>query len=143
MHFYTFFLYLLTVFVCAAGFIQVQTSNKSILMHHKFCIIDGPRAIKRKNVLRAYAEKLNIHAQSNPFTKTQPKHKPAKGFVMSGSLNWSTQAMITNYESVIVTSNTNIVSKFEKEFASLWVETEPVGTQMELSSQKIKKLNIM
>lgn len=97
-------------------------------MHHKFCIIDGPKAIKRKSILKAYAEKLNFHAQfSKQHVKQQPKGKPAKAFVMSGSLNWSTQAMVSNHESVIVTSHPNIVSKFEKEFESLWVETEPVN----------------
>lgn len=96
-------------------------------MHHKFCIVDGPKAIKRKNILKAYAEKLNVHAQ---FSKTNIKQAPItkeiKGFVMSGSLNWSTQAMVSNHESVIVTSHPNIVSKFEKEFESLWVENESV-----------------
>ncbi|KAL0872206.1 hypothetical protein ABMA27_004609 [Loxostege sticticalis] len=109
------------------SFIQVQTSKKSILMHHKFCIIDGPKAMKRKNILKAYAEKLNVHAQLNKNgTKPQAKNKQTKAFVMSGSLNWSTQAMVSNHESVIVTSHANIVSKFEKEFESLWVETEQV-----------------
>ncbi|XP_060802636.1 uncharacterized protein LOC106139928 [Amyelois transitella] len=109
------------------SFIQVQTNKKSILMHHKFCVIDGPKAVKRKNILKAYAEKLNVHAQ---FTNTRMslklmKSKQVKGFVMSGSLNWSTQAMTSNHESVIVTSHPNIVGKFEKEFESLWVENEP------------------
>lgn len=110
------------------GFIQVQTNKKSILMHHKFCIVDGPRAIKRKNILKTYAEKLNVHAQFTKSNGPQPP-KPKQqisGFVMSGSLNWSTQAMVSNHESVIVTSHSNIVSKFEKEFESLWVETESV-----------------
>lgn len=121
-----------------SGFIQVQTNKKSMLMHHKFCIVDGPKAIKRKNMLKAHAEKLNSHAL---FTKHNIKHqskpKSAKGFVMSGSLNWSTQAMISNHESVIVTSNTNIVSKFEKEFESLWVENEPVSIIFYLSEKRM------
>lgn len=95
-------------------------------MHHKFCIIDGPKAIKRKNLLKAHAEKLNIHSKFAKQNSKQSKTKGIKGFVMSGSLNWSTQAMVSNRESVIVTSNTNIVNKFEKEFESLWVEEEPV-----------------
>ncbi|XP_046969078.1 mitochondrial cardiolipin hydrolase-like [Vanessa cardui] len=107
------------------SFIQVQTNKKSILMHHKFCIIDGPKAVKRKNILKAYAEKLNIHAQFMKHNVKQIKTKQNKGFVMSGSLNWSTQAMVSNHESVIVTSHPNIVNKFEKEFESLWVEDEP------------------
>lgn len=97
-------------------------------MHHKFCIVDGPKAIQRKNILKAHAEKLNSHAQfAKPNVKHQSKPKPVRGFVMSGSLNWSTQAMVSNNESVIVTSNANIVSKFEKEFESLWMENEPVS----------------
>ncbi|XP_053606406.1 mitochondrial cardiolipin hydrolase-like [Plodia interpunctella] len=110
------------------SFIQVQTNKKSILMHHKFCVVDGPKAIKRKSTLKAYAEKLNVHAQftnAKMSTKQMAKSKQVKGFVMSGSLNWSTQAMVSNHESVIVTSHPNIVGKFEKEFESLWVENEP------------------
>lgn len=110
-------------------------------MHHKFCIVDGPRAIKRKNILKAYAEKLNVHAQYTPSSvKSQLKSKPARGFVMSGSLNWSTQAMVSNHESVIVTSHPNIVGKFEKEFESLWVETESVSRFM-LHNNSISKSN--
>lgn len=108
-----------------SGFIQVQTNKKSILMHHKFCIIDGPKAIKRKAKLRAYAEKLNIYTQ--PSEINMQSKRPPKAFVMSGSLNWSTQAMITNYENIIVTSNSSIVNKFENEFGCLWDETEPVS----------------
>ncbi|XP_014368593.1 mitochondrial cardiolipin hydrolase [Papilio machaon] len=108
------------------SFIQVQTNKRSILMHHKFCIVDGPKAIKRKLLLRAHAEKLNVHGHlTRKITNQFPKIKNTKGFVMSGSLNWSTQAMVSNHESVIVTSHPNIVSKFEKEFESLWVENEP------------------
>lgn len=100
-------------------------------MHHKFCIIDGPKAIKRKNILKSYAEKLNAHAQfAKTSVKQQAKTKQFRGFVMSGSLNWSTQAMVSNHESVIVTSHPNIVSKFEKEFESLWVENDPVSNNI-------------
>ncbi|KAJ8713255.1 hypothetical protein PYW07_013625 [Mythimna separata] len=111
------------------SFIQVQTSKQSMLMHHKFCIIDGPKAIKRKILLKAHAEKLNIHGRFLKNLNQVAKNKPIRGFVMSGSLNWSTQAMMSNYESVIVTSNPIIVGKFEKEFDTLWVENEPALTK--------------
>ncbi|XP_041987751.1 mitochondrial cardiolipin hydrolase-like [Aricia agestis] len=108
------------------SFIRVQTNKKPILMHHKFCIIDGPKALKRKAILKQYAEKLNIHAKYTRLDDNhQTKIKQVKGFVMSGSLNWSTQAMAANHESVIVTSHPTIVEKFEREFESLWVEDEP------------------
>ncbi|XP_068618502.1 mitochondrial cardiolipin hydrolase-like [Battus philenor] len=108
------------------SFIQVQTNKRSILMHHKFCIVDGPKAIRRKNIIKAHAEKLNVHANyTNENSRQLSKTRITKGFVMSGSLNWSTQAMVSNHESVIVTSHPNIMNKFEKEFESLWVETEP------------------
>lgn len=105
-------------------------SKKAILLHHKFCIVDGPKAIKRKKILKAHAEKLNIHASFAKTVKMAPKNKQINGFVMSGSLNWSTQAMVSNRESVIVTSNQHIVGQFEKEFESLWVEDEPVIFQL-------------
>ncbi|XP_050680899.1 mitochondrial cardiolipin hydrolase-like [Leptidea sinapis] len=108
------------------SFIQVQMNKKNILMHHKFCIIDGPKAIRRKSILKAYAEKLNVHARFAKQNVKPSKAKPVRGFVMSGSLNWSTQAMVSNHESVIVTSHSNIVNKFETEFESLWVEDEPI-----------------
>lgn len=110
------------------GFIQVQTNKKIRVMHHKFCIIDGPKAIKRKNELKAHAEKLNAHAQfAKIFKKVPaPKNKAVTSFVMTGSLNWSTQAMIANHDNVVVTSHPNIVGRFENEFQSLWVENESV-----------------
>ncbi|CAK1550935.1 unnamed protein product [Leptosia nina] len=134
------------------SFIQVQTNKKSILMHHKFCIIDGPKAVKRKNALKAYAEKLNVHAQLVRQNVKVSKTKVVRGFVMSGSLNWSTQAMVSNHESVIVTSNSNILSKFEKEFESLWEEDEPYNRKVlfyfvivkwfQISPTKMSNINI-
>ncbi|KAH9629323.1 hypothetical protein HF086_017698 [Spodoptera exigua] len=112
------------------SFIQVQTTSKSrktFLMHHKFCIVDGPKAIHRKNMLKAHAEKLNVHAKDIKNPVKIPAKVNVTGFVMSGSLNWSSHAMISNHESVIVTSHPKIVTKFENEFGSLWVENEPVG----------------
>lgn len=110
-----------------SGHIQVQPKKDDVIMHHKFCIIDGPRAIKRKNLLKAYAEKINIHAQNiKHSSKANQKIRSLKGFIMSGSLNWSTQAMISNRENVIITSNSNIVGKLEKEFENLWIEKETV-----------------
>ncbi|CAG4939486.1 unnamed protein product [Parnassius apollo] len=88
------------------SFIQVQTSKKSILMHHKFCIVDGPKAIKRKNLLKAHAETLNVPTEfSKDCVKQTSKNRNTKGFVMSGSLNWSTQAMVSNHESVIASKD--------------------------------------
>ncbi|CAH1638888.1 unnamed protein product [Spodoptera littoralis] len=108
------------------SFIQVQPSKKTILMHHKFCIVDGPKAIHRKKLLKAQAEKLNSHAkETKKPVKIQAKVK-VTGFVMSGSLNWSSHAMVSNHESVIVTSHPKIVDKFETEFGSLWVDNEPI-----------------
>lgn len=46
--------------------------------------------------------------------------------VMTGSLNWTSQAMFGNYENVIVTSQKVIVDNYKQEFERLWVLFKPV-----------------
>lgn len=93
-------------------------------MHHKFCIIDGPMAVKRKTKLKNQAENLNVFGRKTFSFCKRNADKKIKAFIMSGSLNWSTQAMIENHDNVVITSNEVVVAKFEKEFGRLWMDSD-------------------
>lgn len=78
-------------------------------MHHKFCIIDGPirQAELLEDSIKAEREVLSEHKN---------------GFVMYGSMNWTTQASSGNYENMILTNDASLVLQFEKIFNDIWID---------------------
>ncbi|XP_037045463.1 mitochondrial cardiolipin hydrolase-like [Bradysia coprophila] len=70
-------------------------------MHHKFCLIDTDKSTKKIVVPGA----LRI---------------PSNGVVMTGSMNWTFQAMDQNWENLRITSDKFFVEKFHNEFNAIW-----------------------
>lgn len=79
--------------------IPVRWTKSTNLMHHKFCILDA--------------------SVVNKVTKVTP-------LVMTGSLNWTNQALSGNWEDVTVTSQEELVREFKAEFERLWVLFRPI-----------------
>ncbi|XP_028170060.1 mitochondrial cardiolipin hydrolase-like [Ostrinia furnacalis] len=77
--------------------IQVRWMKSTRLMHHKFYLIDA----------------------STDDEQVTP-------VVMTGSLNWTNQALYGNWEDVIVTSQEVIVDQYKARFEKLWKEFKPV-----------------
>lgn len=77
--------------------IPVRWMKSTNLMHHKFCVIDT----------------LSEDPNTTPF-------------VMSGSLNWTNQALWGNYEDCLVTSQKKLVEQFQMEFERLWILFKPI-----------------
>lgn len=77
--------------------IEVRWMKSVNLMHHKFCLIDA----------------------STTNTGTTP-------LLVNGSLNWTKQGLLGNYENVSVTSQRDLVEGYMKEFERLWVLFKPI-----------------
>lgn len=73
--------------------VELRWMRSKHIMHHKFCIIDA---------------------------STNAKDERIVPFVMTGSLNWTNQALNGNWESVVVTSEPKIVQLYKNEFERLW-----------------------
>ncbi|CAG4926675.1 unnamed protein product [Colias eurytheme] len=76
--------------------VPVRWMKSTDIMHNKFCIIDA-----------LGGEELTP-------------------FVMTGSLNWTTQALYRNWENLLITSQRDIVEQYSKEFERLWQEFRPI-----------------
>lgn len=79
--------------------IELRWMKSTNLMHHKFCIID--------------ANYDSIDSDVIPF-------------VMTGSLNWTTQGLNGNWEDVLVTSKPIIVHQLHMEFEKLWTQFKAI-----------------
>ncbi|XP_041973928.1 mitochondrial cardiolipin hydrolase-like [Aricia agestis] len=78
--------------------IPVRWMKSTNLMHHKFCLIDT----------------MDESGLTTPVA-------------ISGSLNWTNQALSGNWEDVIVTSQPSIVQQYKNEFEKLWTQFKPIG----------------
>ncbi|XP_055846501.1 mitochondrial cardiolipin hydrolase [Episyrphus balteatus] len=84
--------------------IPVRFPNATnMLMHHKFCILDGPGRSRALSKM-----------QKKPFENSQ-------GILFTGSLNWTHQGFNANFENMLITSNSKLVEKFEEEFERMWL----------------------
>lgn len=93
-------------FSCGSGIkklirhgIPVRWIKSTNLMHHKFCLAD-----------------------------TQCTNGQVTPFLMTGSLNWTNQALCGNYEDYLVTSQKELVQQYQDEFERLWILFKPIVT---------------
>ncbi|XP_054729987.1 mitochondrial cardiolipin hydrolase [Anastrepha obliqua] len=89
--------------------VAVRCPMTTMLMHHKFCLLDGPKRARTvlANVGKTYDSKT------------------AKGIVMSGSLNWTMQGFGGNWENIVISSNKVLLEQFEDEFERMWLTFAP------------------
>ncbi|CAK1548144.1 unnamed protein product [Leptosia nina] len=76
--------------------IHVRWMKSTDIMHNKFCIVDS---LAQDDLLP---------------------------FVMTGSLNWTNQALYRNWENLLITSNRDIVKVYRTEFERIWQEFKPI-----------------
>lgn len=77
--------------------------TSTYLMHHKFCVFDGPvrvKAVSKKNI-----QDLDSH-------------------LLTGSTNWTNDGFSTNWENILITSNLKLVKEFENEYQRIWEDFE-------------------
>ncbi|XP_037937397.1 mitochondrial cardiolipin hydrolase [Teleopsis dalmanni] len=83
--------------------ISVRWPSSVLLMHHKFCIIDG-----------------EYRAGQVVDLKTGRQRARPRGVLLTGSLNWTMQGFGGNWENILITSNKKLINAYELEFARLW-----------------------
>ncbi|XP_075988691.1 uncharacterized protein LOC142984774 [Anticarsia gemmatalis] len=77
--------------------IPVRWMKSTNLMHHKFCLIDT----------------LSQNTDVTPL-------------LMVGSLNWTNQALCGNNENCLITSQEQLIKKYQAEFDKLWDLFKPI-----------------
>lgn len=77
--------------------------TSTYLMHHKFCVFDGPGRTKKV-------------ATTNTGT--------LDSYLLTGSTNWTNDGFSTNWENILVTSNLKLIMEFENEFQRIWEDFE-------------------
>lgn len=90
--------------------ITIRISHDST-MHHKLCLIDVPYDENKKKL---------VAPQSTPSLALAPIRYPKNGVAITGSLNWTRDALLSNRENFLVTSNENVCECSAVEFFDLW-----------------------
>lgn len=88
--------------------VSVRVCDSSTL-HHKLCLIDvfpKPVKVKRKS-----------------FSTV---HIPQSGITITGSLNWTREALLSNEENFLVTSNKSVCQASLSAFMKLWAKSRTI-----------------
>jgi len=85
-------------------------------LHHKICLVDVPYDERKK--------KLVAH---NPDKRSgfEAVSIPSHGLAVTGSLNWTREALINNQENFIVTTNKIVCERSAAEFYEMWNTSRP------------------
>lgn len=92
-------------------------------LHHKFCLIDVPYNNNIFATTEQASSKTEIVEMRNNDKPCQV-NIPKNGILINGSLNWTREALTSNYENFIVTSNRNIINEYYDEFVERWKDSE-------------------
>lgn len=79
-------------------------------MHHKFCLIDAPSC-----------DKMEIFSAINGKVGNESRIVlPKRGLLITGSLNWTSEALSNNVENFIVTSDEKLIKDYQRFFYDCW-----------------------
>lgn len=88
--------------------VRVETKHT---MHHKFVLIDVPHECNR--------------GQGPNEIYDWPFYVPNSGLLLTGSLNFTMEALTKNHENIILTSNKRLIKTYMDNFLVLWNELNP------------------
>lgn len=92
--------------------IFIPVRIEKITMHHKFCVIDAPGS-------------GNLDLKTTWEPKSLKRFDiPANGLLITGSCNFTMEALTSNHENIIVTSNKMLVDKYLEQFEIIWKKLE-------------------
>lgn len=86
-------------------------------LHHKFCLIDVPY---NNNIFATEGSSETVMNYDKPCQVNIPKN----GLLINGSLNWTREALTSNYENFIVTSKRNVINEYYDEFVERWKDSQ-------------------
>ena len=90
-------------------------------LHHKFCLIDVPY---NNNIFGDLTEGSSEIVVDMNCNKACQVNIPKNGILINGSLNWTREALTSNYENFIVTSNRKFINDYYDEFVERWKDSE-------------------
>ncbi|EDW73685.1 uncharacterized protein Dwil_GK19590 [Drosophila willistoni] len=91
--------------------IPIRLESSGFVLHHKFAIIDGePRILELEQDQQRWYTRL--------WSRT--------GFVMTGSLNWTRQGTMKNFENVVAISNRSVQQFYQPIFDEMWIRFHPL-----------------
>ncbi|XP_022220904.2 mitochondrial cardiolipin hydrolase [Drosophila obscura] len=76
----------------------------TLIMHHKFCVIDGKTRVQ---------EILQLKQRKWP--------RPYESVLISGSVNWTYNGFCGNYENCTISSDEVMTCQFQEEFNRMWM----------------------
>lgn len=79
------------------------------------CVDNGSRCVRCDRQKKSAVEKCKLQ-------ETATEVLPLGGLVMSGSTNWTMQALSSNWDNMVVTSMPELVTPFQMEFQRMWKE---------------------
>jgi phosphatidylserine/phosphatidylglycerophosphate/cardiolipin synthase-like enzyme len=88
-----------------------------VTMHHKFCLIDAPYS--REMEIFSSNQNVNVGTTADNFERIV---LPKQGLLITGSLNWTREALSSNAENFIVTSERKLINDYQKFFFDCWNE---------------------
>lgn len=100
-------------------------------MHHKFCLIDAPCDNNEMEIFLANRNVDKVVGNNNSSNNNNDDDNdgsarivlPEHGLLITGSLNWTREALLSNVENFVVTSNVNLIKDYQKFFFDCWNET--------------------
>lgn len=99
------------------------------------CVDDGSRCVRCDAQRKKVVEKCKLQEAA-----TEPL--PLGGLVMTGSTNWTMQALSGNWDNMVVTSMPEIVSPFQLEFQRLWKEFAILPPLIDSAGDKAQKKSL-
>lgn len=105
--------YIINRFRDVVSGVKVKSKLSTTLMHHKFCIVDCPsrvNVLSPSNTRISLGQRLLLRLIGNPH----------RGLLITGSMNWTQQAVNGNWDHVLVTSHLPLLNQFQEEYEYLW-----------------------
>lgn len=128
-----------TMDICMYVLTNSDLTNEIVKLHYKgvkiriivdadmaYCTKSSIRRLERLRIPVRWMKSTNIMHHKFCLSDTNCSNKQVVPFLITGSLNWTNQALHGNWENVLVTSQKELVEQFRVEFERLWELFKPI-----------------
>ncbi|KAJ8734272.1 hypothetical protein PYW07_014823 [Mythimna separata] len=125
--------------ICMYVWTNVDVTNAIIKLHHRGVkirvIIDADmaftsgsaiRRVEKHSIPYRWMKSTNLMHHKFCLVDTLSENPLLSPYVITGSLNWTNQALCGNYENCVITSEKLIVQQYQQEFERLWELFKPI-----------------